>query len=62
MLVLMRRKGEVVEIGPDIRVMVTKVRGGAVKLGITAPREIAVHRSEIGDRIRAEAQVAGLEA
>lgn len=51
MLVLSRKTGEFIRIGEDIRVTVVEVRGDQVRLGIAAPRDVAVHRSEIYDRI-----------
>ena len=50
MLVLSRRSGEVVTIGPEIRVIVLEVQGNRVKLGIEAPRELPVHREETQQR------------
>ena len=48
MLVLGRKVGEVICIGPDIEVMVTNIcEGRLVKLGITAPREVNIARSEL---------------
>ena len=51
MLVLGRKVGEVICIGPDIEVMVTEIGDrGLVKLGITAPREVNIARSELLER------------
>ena len=47
MLVLARKKGEVIKIGPDISITVLDVRGETVRLGIDAPRHMPVHRLEI---------------
>lgn len=47
MLVLTRRAGESVVIGPDIVVTVLEVRGDLVRLGVRAPRGIQVHREEV---------------
>ena len=44
MLVMTHREGEVLEIGPDIRVYIKRVKGNWVLLGIEAPKEIALHR------------------
>ena len=52
MLVLSRKVGEIVKIGDDISITVVRVAGGAVRLGIEAPREVAVHREEIYDRLQ----------
>jgi carbon storage regulator len=46
-LVLSRRSGESVIIGDEVVVTVLEVRGDVVRLGITAPREIQVHREEV---------------
>jgi carbon storage regulator len=62
MLVLSRACGETVVIGDDIRVTVLASHGNQVRLGITAPRSVAVHREEIYERIKANAaQVAVVE-
>ena len=47
MLVLSRQKGESLVIGDDIEIWVVDIRGGKVRLGITAPAHVAVHRKEI---------------
>lgn len=52
MLVLMRRQGESVKIGDDVVVKVTLIRGGQVHLGIEAPSQVNVRRSELEDRAR----------
>ena len=49
MLVLSRKKGECVRIGPSIEVKVLELRGGRVKLGFFAPPDVAIHRDEIQD-------------
>lgn len=54
MLVLTRRRGEGLTIGPDIRVVVLGVKGGQVRLGIEAPQTVEVHRDEVYGRIRDE--------
>jgi carbon storage regulator len=50
MLILTRRVGETLKIGEDIEVTVLGLRGGQVRIGINAPRDVAVHREEILDR------------
>lgn len=53
MLVLSRRNGEAVQIGPQIRVRVVAIGGNRVRLSIEAPSEVAVHREEVYRRIEA---------
>jgi carbon storage regulator len=47
MLVLTRKPGEVIAIGEEIEIKIISVEGEAVRVGISAPREMAVHRSEV---------------
>ena len=54
MLILTRRIGEVVRIGNDIRITILEVQGNQVRLGIIAPKEIAVHREEIYKKIQSK--------
>lgn len=51
MLILTRRVGETVVIGNDVDVTVLAIKGNQVRLGVTAPREVTVHREEIFERI-----------
>ncbi len=54
MLILTRRVGETLMIGDDVNVTVLGVKGNQVRLGINAPRDVAVHREEIYERINQE--------
>ena len=52
MLILTRRAGESLMIGEDVSITVLGVKGNQVRIGIDAPKEVAVHREEIYDRIQ----------
>ncbi|GHS82328.1 carbon storage regulator [Pseudomonas sp. PAGU 2196] len=52
MLVIGREVGEVITIGDDIRIMVVETRDGMVRFGVSAPREVPVHRAEVYKRIK----------
>ena len=54
MLVLSRQKDESIMIGDEVEITIVDVRGDKVRLGINAPRSIAVHRREIYDAIQRE--------
>jgi len=53
MLVLTRRAGESVMIGDDVVVTVLEARGDVIRIGITAPREVQVHREEVYQELQA---------
>jgi len=59
MLILTRRAGEALRIGDDIEVTVMAVNGSQVRIGINAPRNIAVDREEIAERKRRDRDSAG---
>jgi carbon storage regulator len=54
MLVLSRKINEEICIGDNVRVTVIEIRGDEVTLGITAPRDVPVHRHEIAEAIQRE--------
>lgn len=54
MLVLSRQRDESIMIGDDVEITIVDVRGDKVRLGITAPKKIPVHRREIYDAIQRE--------
>ena len=62
MLILTRRVGETVMIGDEVTVVVLGVKGNQVRMGITAPRTVAVHREEIFERIKREEHDEGASA
>ena len=54
MLVLTRKAGEGIIIGDDIKITIIELKGGGVRVGIDAPREMKVHRQEVFDKIKQE--------
>jgi carbon storage regulator len=59
MLILTRRVGETVMIGDEVTITVLGVKGNQVRVGINAPKSVAVHREEIYERIKREQQGGG---
>ena len=58
MLILTRRVGETLKVGNDVDVTVLGVKGNQIRIGIKAPKNVAVHREEIFERIQREAELA----
>ena len=56
MLILTRRIGETLVVGDEVTVTVLGVKGNQVRLGVNAPKDVAVHREEIYERIQKEKQ------
>ena len=56
MLILTRRVGETLMVGDDVTVTVLGVKGNQVRIGVNAPKDVAVHREEIYDRIKKESE------
>ena len=54
MLILTRRIGEVIKIGDHTEIVVLGIKGNQVRLGITAPDEVSIHREEVYDKIQLE--------
>ena len=54
MLVLSRKRGERIVIGPNIELTVVDIRGNKVRLAVDAPRDVSVHREEVYQRIQDE--------
>ena len=54
MLILTRRVGETLMVGDDVTVTVLGVKGNQVRIGVNAPKHVAVHREEIYERIKDE--------
>jgi carbon storage regulator len=54
MLILTRRVGETLMIGDEVTVTILGVKGNQVRIGVNAPKDVSVHRSEIYQRIQDE--------
>ena len=59
MLVLSRQRDETIMIGDEVEITIVDIRGDKVRLGITAPAHVAVHRKEVYEAIRREKQALG---
>jgi carbon storage regulator len=59
MLVLSRKKNESIVINDDITIVVVEIRGDKVRLGVEAPKEVPVHRSEVYQAIHRNAAASG---
>ena len=62
MLVLSRKKNESIVVDDSIVITVVEIRGDKVRLGIEAPREVPIHRSEVREAMAAQAEAEQLEA
>lgn len=60
MLVLSRQRDETIMIGDDVEITIVDIRGDKVRLGISAPPHVAVHRKEVYEAIRREKQANGV--
>lgn len=60
MLVLSRLRNEVIMIGDDIEIKIVDIRGDKIRLGITAPKNVPVHRKEVYETIKRENKKAAL--
>jgi carbon storage regulator len=54
MLILTRKVNESLKVGDDVTVTVLGIKGGQIRIGISAPLEVAVHRQEVFERIQKE--------
>jgi len=54
MLILTRKVNESLMVGDDVTVTVLGIKGGQIRIGISAPRDVAVHRQEVFERIQKE--------
>lgn len=58
MLVLTRKTEEGIIIGDDVKITIIEIKGGSIRIGIDAPRDMKVHRQEVYDKIKQENQEA----
>ena len=56
MLILSRKRGERIVIGPNIELAVVDIRGNKVRLAVDAPRDVSIHRQEVYQRIQDESR------
>jgi len=56
MLLLTRKTGETITVGDDIQIQVLSVKGGQVRIGIDAPRDVLVNREEVFERLSVESE------
>jgi carbon storage regulator len=61
MLILGRKEGEEIYLGNDIKIKITDINSGAVKIGIDAPKELLVLRGELKDKIEDENKKANIK-
>jgi len=54
MLVLTRKSGESIVVGEDVVITVLEVKGGQVRLGVEAPKDVTIHRSEVREQVLAD--------
>ena len=54
MLILGRRVGETLKIGEDVSITILSINGNQVRLGVNAPKDVAVHREEIAEHAKSE--------
>ncbi len=56
MLILTRKANETLTVGNDVTVTILGIKGNQVRIGVNAPKEVAVHREEVFNRIKTETQ------